>query len=64
MELQILYAATMCWRFYSRDTGNHCYFNQFLDSVSSYIIWATAITQKVQLWLLIAQMYVCMYVGR
>ena len=27
MELQILYAATMCWRFYQQDTGNHCYFN-------------------------------------
>ena len=26
MELQILYAATMYWRFYQRDTGNQCYF--------------------------------------
>ena len=24
---QILYTATMCWRFYQQDTGNHCYFN-------------------------------------
>ena len=22
-----LHAATMCWRFYQRNAGNHCYFN-------------------------------------